>query len=455
VHILRSSAGSQTPKEDRVAVEAPLEFLLHHPSLGPEPLSFGTTMRTPGDDESLAAGLLYGEGIVSKAADIEALESSTRRPNVINVRLHPSVQIVPNTPSRLFSAGSSCGVCGTTGLDAAIARAAATHIPDTGHAAMSLLMQLPDRMRAAQSKFGYTGGVHASALFDFSGNLLNLAEDVGRHNAFDKLVGMSLMSGDLPLTNRIVVLSESMRERIASKIGGTRASRIDVIHNWADGSDIRPLGEDSNPFVVDNSLGESFVVLFSGNMGRVNEFSTVMDAALLLRERSDIIFLFVGDGAKADEIREFQRKHNLTSLRLLPYQPRHQLRYSLAAGDVLLVTLAEGLAGLSVPSKAYAIMAAGRPLLFVGDPKSDIARIITRYKCGAVFASGDCAGLAELISEWSADSSKLKEMGAAARSLFEERFDRSHAVSAYLDTLNKCVRPLAELSEPAAVGSGD
>ena len=207
VHILRSSAGSQTPKEDRVAVEAPLEFLLHHPSLGPEPLSFGTTMRTPGDDESLAAGLLYGEGIVSQAADIEALESSTRRPNVINVRLHPSVQIVPNTPSRLFSAGSSCGVCGTTGLDAAIARAAATHIPDTGHAAMSLLMQLPDRMRAAQSKFGYTGGVHASALFDFSGNLLNLAEDVGRHNAFDKLVGMSLVSNEIPLSNRIVVLS--------------------------------------------------------------------------------------------------------------------------------------------------------------------------------------------------------------------------------------------------------
>lgn len=207
VHILRSSAGSQTPKEDRVAVEAPLEFLLHHPSLGPEPLSFGTTMRTPGDDESLAAGLLYGEGIVSKAADIETLESSTRRPNVINVRLHPSVQIVPNTPSRLFSAGSSCGVCGTTGLDAAIARAAATHIPDTGPTSLGLLMQLPNRMRAAQSKFGYTGGVHASALFDFSGTLLNLAEDVGRHNAFDKLVGMSLMSNEIPLSNRIVVLS--------------------------------------------------------------------------------------------------------------------------------------------------------------------------------------------------------------------------------------------------------
>jgi FdhD protein len=207
VKILRSSADTQVAKDDRVAVEAPLEFLLHHPALGPEPMSFGTTMRTPGDDESLAAGLLYGEGIVNRAADIDALESSTRRPNVVNVRLHSTVQIAPNTPSRLFSAGSSCGVCGTTGLDAAIARAAATHIPDTGHVALSLLLRLPARMRMAQSKFGDTGGVHASALFDFSGTLLNIAEDVGRHNAFDKLVGMSLMSGDLPLTNRIVVLS--------------------------------------------------------------------------------------------------------------------------------------------------------------------------------------------------------------------------------------------------------
>ena len=207
VRTLRSSAQAQAARDDRVAVEAPLEFLLHHPALGLEPMSFGTTMRTPGDDESLAAGLLYGEGIVNQAADIETIETSTRRPNVVNVRLHPRVEIVPNTPARLFSAGSSCGVCGTTGLDAAIARAAATHIPDTGSVPLSLLLRLPNRMRAAQSKFGDTGGVHASALFDFSGTLLNLAEDVGRHNAFDKLVGMSLMSNEIPLTNRIVVLS--------------------------------------------------------------------------------------------------------------------------------------------------------------------------------------------------------------------------------------------------------
>jgi FdhD protein len=207
VRILRTGLDSQVERTDRVAVEAPLEYLLHHPALGLEPVSFGTTMRTPGDDESLAAGLLYGEGIVNHPDEIEVIESSTRRPNVVNVRLRPSVQMEMATATRRFSAGSSCGVCGTTGLDAAITRAAAIRIADTGPIDLSLLLGLPARMREAQSKFGDTGGIHASALFDFTGNLLTLAEDVGRHNAFDKLVGECLMSGRLPLQEHIVLLS--------------------------------------------------------------------------------------------------------------------------------------------------------------------------------------------------------------------------------------------------------
>jgi FdhD protein len=207
VRIQRLSADARLSKHDRVAVEAPLEFQLHHPALGPLPVSFGATMRTPGDDEWLAAGLLYGEGIVNQAADIDAIESSTRRPNVVNVRLHPGVPIDLNTPARRFSAGSSCGICGTTGLDAAIARAAATRIGPSAPIALSVLLCLPDSMRNSQAKFGDTGGIHAAALFDAAGTLLNLAEDVGRHNAFDKLIGMSLMAGMLPLTDRIVLLS--------------------------------------------------------------------------------------------------------------------------------------------------------------------------------------------------------------------------------------------------------
>jgi FdhD protein len=207
VHIIRAGLESHVEKDDRVAVEAPLEYMLHHPVFGVESVSFGTTMRTPGDDEYLAAGLLYGEGIVNAVTDIDAIESSTRRPNVINVRLHPQVQLDVQMATRRFSAGSSCGVCGTTGLDAAIARAAATRIADTGAIGLELLMRLPERMREAQSKFGDTGGIHASALFDFSGNLITIAEDVGRHNAFDKLVGENFLAGRLPLKEHIILLS--------------------------------------------------------------------------------------------------------------------------------------------------------------------------------------------------------------------------------------------------------
>ena len=207
VHIVRAGLDSHTDKDDRVAVEAPLEYMLHHPALGLEPVSFGTTMRTPGDDENLAVGLLYGEGIVNQASDVDVVESSTRRPNVVNVRLRPDVRMEMQTATRRFSAGSSCGVCGTTGLDAAIARAAATRIAPTRAIELSLLFSLPERMRSAQSKFGDTGGIHAAALFDFSGELITVAEDVGRHNAFDKLVGEILMAGRLPLNEHIILLS--------------------------------------------------------------------------------------------------------------------------------------------------------------------------------------------------------------------------------------------------------
>jgi FdhD protein len=207
VNIVRAGLDSHVDKEDRVAVEAPLEYMLHHPALGLEPVSFGTTMRTPGDDENLAVGLLYGEGLVNNAGDIDAVESSTRRPNVVNVRLRPEVHMEMQTATRRFSAGSSCGVCGTTGLDAAIARAAATRIAPTRAIELALLFSLPERMRSAQSKFGDTGGIHAAALFDFSGNLITVAEDVGRHNAFDKLVGELLMAGRLPLNEHIILLS--------------------------------------------------------------------------------------------------------------------------------------------------------------------------------------------------------------------------------------------------------
>lgn len=240
--------------------------------------------------------------------------------------------------------------------------------------------------------------------------------------------------------DRIIVLGACMRERVAAKVGRDAEERIDLIHNWADGNEISPLGEGGpNAFAEAQGLNGQFVALFSGNFGRVNDFSTVLDAARILRDRRDILFLFIGDGAKADELEKFIRDESPANVRLLPYQPRELLRYSLAAGHAHLVTLAEGLAGLSVPSKAYGIMAAGRPILFVGDAGCDIARLVGEHNCGEVVASGDARRLAEVITRWAEDRGQPERMGREARVLFERRFERARAVSAYLESFTKCL----------------
>jgi colanic acid biosynthesis glycosyl transferase WcaI len=239
--------------------------------------------------------------------------------------------------------------------------------------------------------------------------------------------------------DRIIVLGECMRARIRAKTGD--AVPIEVIHNWADGAAIQPLpknlDEEPNPFLKENNLNDEFVVLFSGNFGRVNEFSTLLEAARRLREWRDIVFLFVGEGAKGDEIKDFIARHNLSNVRVLPYQPRERLRYSLSAGDALVVTLGEGLAGLSVPSKIYAVFAAGRPALFIGDKNSTAAQLIERYKCGAVVGAGECEQLVAVISEWATVRNRCEELGRAARRAFDERFERAHAVRAYRQTFKR------------------
>ena len=261
--------------------------------------------------------------------------------------------------------------------------------------------------------------------------------------ALDRLSRMVLRKAD-----RIIVLSECMRERIVAKVGAENEPRIDVIHNWADGATLEPPGDEENPFRVAHGLGDAFVVMFSGNWGLVNEFQTVLEAAKLLRDRRDIVFLFIGDGVRAGEIQAFCQAHRLANVRLLPYQPRDLLRFSLAAADVALITLAEGLAGLSVPSKTYGIMAAGRPMLFVGDQTSEIARIVCENGCGAAIASGQGEELARMIGAWSRDKAALGELGGRARKVFEDRFERRRAVSAYVRALEKCLSPAGVLNTP-------
>lgn len=236
--------------------------------------------------------------------------------------------------------------------------------------------------------------------------------------------------------DRIIVLSDCMYDRVIAKIGSQAASRIDIIHNWADGNEIAPL--EKNGYFAAHEWHDKLVVLFSGNLGLVNEFVTVLDAAKQLCADPNVAFVFVGEGARANEIRNFVSQHHLKNVHMLPYQPRESLARCLASSDVLLVTLADGLAGLSMPSKTYSSLAAGRPILFVGDQNSSVANLIHQFQCGATLASGQSTALAETLSSWGANRAKLISLGASSRSLFEKQFDRPVAVRRYLESLRKC-----------------
>jgi FdhD protein len=194
-------------RDDHLAVEEPLEIRLEE--AGGEAVRVAVTMRTPGADFELAAGFLHAEGAVRSASEIAGIRYCTegaQRYNVVSVSLAPGVRIDPALLSRNFYATSSCGVCGKASIEAALGPAP----PPVGAGpalAPGRLLALPARLREAQRLFDRTGGLHAAAHFTAEGELVRLREDVGRHNALDKVLGAALLAGELPLGGAVVLVS--------------------------------------------------------------------------------------------------------------------------------------------------------------------------------------------------------------------------------------------------------
>ena len=212
--IHRISGASQQPHDDLVAIEEPLEIRLGHATSGKrEDSSISITMRTPGSDAELAIGFLYTEAIIKSAADIALVKHcgppapDTGSHNVIRVELEPGVDVDLERLQRHFYTTSSCGVCGKTSLDALRTCGAADQPLTTTRFSKAVLTALPDRLRAAQKTFAATGGLHAAAAFDTAGNLVACHEDIGRHNAVDKVIGELLSRGLLPATGLGLIVS--------------------------------------------------------------------------------------------------------------------------------------------------------------------------------------------------------------------------------------------------------
>lgn len=210
IKVEKVRGGERRAVHDVVAAEEPMEIRL---AQGDEPpISVSITMRTPGNDFELAAGFLFTEGIVRAGGEIEGIDyapdaSPERQYNVVQVTLRPGQPLDVSRLSRNFYVTSSCGVCGKASLDALAVQGCAPVASHGFVVAERALSALPAVLRQQQRLFEETGGLHAAGLFAGDGELLLLREDVGRHNAVDKVIGAALLADSLPLSERILVLS--------------------------------------------------------------------------------------------------------------------------------------------------------------------------------------------------------------------------------------------------------
>ena len=255
----------------------------------------------------------------------------------------------------------------------------------------------------------------ATLLEDFHSNAVNDA--LARVNRF--LVRKA---------GRIIALGDTMKRRLVEGKGADPA-KVAVIHNWADCTAVAP-GPRDNPFAREHGLVDRFVALHAGNIGLSQDLEIVLHAADQLRDRNDIVFVFVGDGAKKKDLQDIAQRRDLRNVMFLPFQPREAMDQSYATADVSLISLKRGLAGVIVPSKVYNVLASGRPCVAAVEEDCEVAEIIQHAGCGYVVAPGDASALRSRVVQLAEDPDKVAGMGVRARAAALD-FDRPRQVAAY------------------------
>lgn len=238
----------------------------------------------------------------------------------------------------------------------------------------------------------------------------------------------------------IVVLGRDMQELVRRQMPSIHRSKVVYIPNWADPQLIQPMPFEKNRLIQQLGLQNKFVVQYSGNMGLTHDMETIIEAAIELREDHNIHFLLIGGGGKLPEIKATAARYRLHNMTFLPYQPRENLKHSLGAAHVGLVSLAKNTRGLSVPSKIYGIMASGRPTVAIVPARSEIAETVHGFRCGIVTPPGDASALVSAIIFLRADKSERTAMGQRAYTAFELSYTLRHGAQRYLDLIQQTMR---------------
>jgi glycosyltransferase involved in cell wall biosynthesis len=236
----------------------------------------------------------------------------------------------------------------------------------------------------------------------------------------------------LKSSDKVVVLGQDMHRRVVAR--GIEEHRVTIIPNWSDTSMIKPAPR-SSKLRKAWGVNDSFVVMYSGNLGLSQNLEQVLDAAELMAGEP-VSFVLVGEGSSKEKLQKSAEERQLKNVQFLPYAPKEKLGESLNAADLHLITLQSGLAGYIVPSKLYGILAAGRPYIAAVDAESEVALLTNQYKCGVVVPPDSPTALVAAIRRCAGDAAGLVRMGRSARLLAESQFDRSHAADRFLETLS-------------------
>ena len=252
-------------------------------------------------------------------------------------------------------------------------------------------------------------------------------------------VTRALADGARRHADGVIALGECMRTRLLSH--GIPAHRISVADNWADGRCIFPT---TRPTASSSACDQPLVILYSGNLGKAHDVDTIYGAMLHLRTDSRFQFIFAGGGTHRDELKNRSCADGLKNVKFRPYSSRQNLGESLCDGDIGLITQIPETLGSVVPSKIYGLMAAGRPVLFIGPEESTPAQIIRRFDCGWHIECGNSDALRRLLFDLKANPSAVSEAGQRARAAFERHFDLPQGVGRICSIIG------APLLEPAS-----
>ncbi len=235
--------------------------------------------------------------------------------------------------------------------------------------------------------------------------------------------------------DRVVVLGRCMDERVLNK--GVPPSSITRINVWSDQEEIRPVPTAENKFRAEWKVGDRLLVMYSGNFGIGHDVETIADGVIRLATDGRILFAFVGGGKRKSELIALLKAAGVSNYIEGPYQPRERLDELLSAADVHLASLKNGIEGIMVPSKLYGVLAASRPIVFIGARHGEVARVIQEEQCGLVVNCGDGAAFADAITVFATDRAEAERCGARGRGALINTWGASHALAKWTTLLEE------------------